>query len=303
MSKREAIIGIAPCPTGQIYGVRIEIKQDKWIATWTFPITKEVADREGFSTNYFPDVLQYDQDYPGCPYCKQHEDLAKLTKNVKVEGKGRNIKDIVISVTSKGCDDMEYLLKMLKLPYKPYNSIKFNCDMLFMSCLTADQIDCNELRNFVDKGGCLYASDLVEDKLTIAFPGLFNFEGRNGKIMKINATVEDQEIKSISGDNVQIEFDMPSWAVLNSVQGDVLLRASSGSPYSGKPIMVKVKYGEGVIFYTSFHNHANASESETAFLTLLILKQIGEVFNTDLGTTISDAGLDLNELKSKFKIF
>jgi hypothetical protein len=121
--------------------------------------------------------------------------------------------------------------------------------------------------------------------------------------MKIFADVEDPEIRSISGDKVQIEFDLDGWAVLKSADGEVLLRASSGNPYTGKPIMVKVKYGKGVIFYTSFHNHANASESETAFLTLLIMKQISEVFQTDLGTAIADAGLDLNELKSKFRAF
>ena len=82
MSKRKAIIGIAQCPTTKkLYGVRIEEKENnKLIATWAFPINEEMVKREGYSTDEFPVNIEYDDKYPGCPYDKKFEDLAKITK-------------------------------------------------------------------------------------------------------------------------------------------------------------------------------------------------------------------------------
>ena len=73
-----AAIGIAKCAnTGKIYGVRVEEKKKgKWWATWAFPIKPEVAKREGYTEQAFPSDLQFDTEYPGCPYCKKFEDLS-----------------------------------------------------------------------------------------------------------------------------------------------------------------------------------------------------------------------------------
>ncbi|MCL1988203.1 MAG: VWA domain-containing protein [Firmicutes bacterium] len=76
-NKINAAVGIAKCQhTNKIYGVRVEEKgKDKWWATWTFPIKPEVATREGYSEQPFPADIQYEKNYPGCPYCQQFEDL------------------------------------------------------------------------------------------------------------------------------------------------------------------------------------------------------------------------------------
>jgi hypothetical protein len=64
--------------------------------------------------------------------------------------------------------------------------------------------------------------------------------------------------------------------------------------------MVKVKYGNGLIFYTSFHNHAQASENEKALLQLLLLRQFGANSNSSIEIVSSDFGVDINVIKSKF---
>ena len=75
--KKNAAVGIAKCPaTGNLYGVRVEEKADKkWWATWAFPITPETAKREGYTEQPFPSDLQFEKEYPGCPYCRKFEDL------------------------------------------------------------------------------------------------------------------------------------------------------------------------------------------------------------------------------------
>jgi len=72
-----AAIGIAKCQkNGKIYGVRVEEKTDKkWWATWAFPIDPDVARREGYTEQPFPPDLQFEKEYPGCPYCEKFEDL------------------------------------------------------------------------------------------------------------------------------------------------------------------------------------------------------------------------------------
>ena len=120
--------------------------------------------------------------------------------------------------------------------------------------------------------------------------------------MTMSVDVVDKELIEIAGTKLAITFDLGAWVLLNSSKGDVLLRASSNnsSMYANKPIMVKVKYGKGLIFFTSFHNHAQASEREKALLQLLLLKQFGANSNTSISDASSELGVNLDEIKSKF---
>jgi len=298
--KLNAAVGIAKCPvTGKIYGVRVEEKADKkWWATWAFPIRPEVARREGYTENQFPPDILYEKEYPGCPYCKKHENLAEITKPPE-----RKKQIPKICVSSPGCDDIGDILDSLNVRHKSFESRGYTCDILFLNCLTDDYIDPDELRSFVEKGGCLYASCYMDEIIDQAFPGLFDFAGHNGKPMKeMKVDVVDKELLEYVGQQISVEFDT-QWAMLNSARGDVILRASSDnkSKYANKPIMVKVKYGRGLIFFTSFHNHAQASEKEKALLQLLLLKQFGSNSNSSILDASSELGVNIDEIKSKFK--
>ena len=126
-----------------------------------------------------------------------------------------------------------------------------------------------------------------------------------GRKCKICADVIDQELQQITDRQIEIEFDLRNWSVLGSVlektQGKVLLRASHNSAYSSRPIMISFKYGKGVVFYTSFHNHAQASEKEKMLLQLLLLKQIGTSSNQTIEQIGSFVGLNIASMKDRFK--
>jgi hypothetical protein len=294
--KKKVAIGVAKCPTtGRIYGVRIEERTDKkWIATWAFPIKPEVAKREGYSTNQFPPDLLYDKEYPGCPYCKKRENLAEITK--------QPAKKPNICVSSPTFDNIGQILDSLKISYSKFSDKQFDCDVLFLNCGTSDPINSQQLEAFVKKGGCLYASDFVADTIAATFPGVFNFAGHVGTVMTMAVDVVDRELQEIAGTKLSITFDLGGWVLLNSSKGEVLLRASAenSSQYAKKPIMVKAEYGKGLIFYTSFHNHAQASEREKALLQLLLLRQFGANSNTSITGASNALGVDINEIKSKF---
>lgn len=204
-----------------------------------------------------------------------------------------------IYVTSKHYDDIGEVLSTLKLAYSPFSG-KYDCEILFINCGTSDFINPKELADFVHSGGCLYASDLASSHIQAAFPGMISFSNSGSKC-KIFADVVDSEVLQITGRQIEIEFDLGSWSVLDKTQGKVLLKASHNNPYSGRPIMISFKYGKGVVFYTSFHNHTQASEKEKMLLQLLLLKQIGTSSNQTIEQIGSLMGLNIASMKDGFK--
>lgn len=214
-------------------------------------------------------------------------------------------KDLRILVSSPCFDDIAQVLDSLKLKYGLYNG-EFDCDLLFINCGTEDYFDSNELAKFVEDGGCVYISDLASFILSEAFPDIVEFSN-NGEACKIKADVVDTELMQIAGTQLDIEFDLGSWSViekyrnLEKANGKVLLRAAQGNKYAGKPIMISFQYGKGTVFYTCFHNHAQASEKEKMLLQLLLLKQIGTSSNQTVEQVGSLMGLNITLMKEKFK--
>jgi len=198
-----------------------------------------------------------------------------------------------ICVSSPGCDDMGSILQTLELGFDHFKRGGFNCEMLFLNCLTEDTIDERQLRAFVQNGGCLYASCYMDDTINTAFPGVFNFGGHIGNPMKhMTVDVLDTELQPYIGKQINVTFDT-QWAVLNSVpKGEVILRAAASTDraYAGKPIMVKVQYGKGYIFFTSFHNYVNATEKEKNILQILLFKQISTVKGSSVPMAIEKIG-------------
>ncbi len=289
MAEPKATVGVAKCPkTGKLYGVRINIDGKRWTANWAFAIDPEAVKREGYEANVFPPDLAYDREYPGCPYCKVKEDLAKLTAP-PVRRK------LNIAVTSSGCDDIGSILSSMEIPYKSFSSVKFNCDILFINCLTSDSPSPTALRSFVEKGGILYASCYADDLMKKAFPGIFVTD-HSGKVHDEEVTVEDEELCGVVGPRIGIRFNT-IWAKLYSAKGSTCLLRSTQD--RRLPVMVRLNYGKGTIFFTCFHNHAQASQKEQALLQLLILKQLGQ--GQTLSETGAEYGIDIEAIKAKFR--
>lgn len=292
MKKTSAVVGVAKCPqTGKLYGVRIDTNNNRWVANWAFPINPEVAKREHYAENQFPPDLSYSTQYPGCPYCHKHEDLIQLTKPKTT------IRSTKIAVTSSGCDDIGSILSSMNIKYAKYSSTGFDCDILFLNCLTSDSISYMELRKFVERGGCLYASCYADTIMKSAFPGMFDTD-HSGVPHSEMVSVEDLELREIIGDKIQIEFDT-SWAKLFKAKNSTcILRSTMDRKL---PIMVSLRYGKGIIFFTCFHNHVQASEKEKALLQLLVIKQIGTNENISIDEAGMLLGVDMKKLKAMFK--
>lgn len=201
-----------------------------------------------------------------------------------------------IEVTSPGYDNIGQVLRVMGVAYEPFSGA-YECDLLFVNCGTSDRLDIDRVRQFVETGGCLYASDLTSGFLTQAFPRQFEFDG-SGSAGTVPANVVDAELQSMIGRKVKVHFDMGAWSMLRRSAGDVLVEGAS-PPYAGRPIMVGVEIGRGAVFYTSFHNRAQASKQEQALLQLLVLKQIGARSHLSLEQAGRAVGVNLSALKAR----
>jgi hypothetical protein len=201
-----------------------------------------------------------------------------------------------IYVTSSGYDDIGQILRSMMVPFEPFRG-EYDADLLFVNCGTKDPLDQASLRRFVDAGGCVYASDLTSSLIDLAFPGKFRFSGR-GQAGPVGARVVDAELREVVGDKTEIHFDMGGWAVLDGCEGETLVEAASSTSYAGRPLMVEVGYGDGAVFYTSFHNRAQVSAQERALLQLLVLKQFSASSKTTVVQTGEALGISVASLKA-----
>jgi len=69
----------------------------------------------------------------------------------------------------------------------------------------------------------------------------------------------------------------------------------------GANIHVRATHSKGAIFFTIFHNSDNINEYEQALLQLLVLKELDISRNRNLTEIGGDLGVNLDEIKSKFK--
>ena len=229
-----------------------------------------------------------------CIYCNQFEFERPVGKMPK------------IYVTSPRYDNIGKVLESMNIPYEQFKN-RYDCDILFINCGTRDSIDHHKLSEFTKNGGCVYISDLAYTHLFGAYGQQLLQVSTLGAVCDINADIEDDELRKIIGETTKIKFDLTNWAIIEkfnpSVYPDarVIIRASALSRYSKKPIMITFKYHKGQVFYTSFHNHAQASEKEKALLQLLLLKQIGSQSNQTIEEVSSLMGLNLTNITKTFK--
>jgi hypothetical protein len=190
-----------------------------------------------------------------------------------------------VYVTRPGNDNIGAILTSMGVEFEPFQG-NFDCNLLFVNCGTADQIDPRALAAFVQAGGCLYASDHADYLISQAFPGIFDFAGHVGAAGQVRADVVDPELKDVLGARIEIEFDLSAWAVLRGGRAEPLLVSAKGSQHAGLPIMAYVEYDKGAIFFTCFHNKAQTSNREKQLLQLLVVKQ----FSTTSGQSFEQSG-------------
>ncbi len=188
-------------------------------------------------------------------------------------------------------DDMSKLLRTLGEGYKftevkatdlLIDATKFDdFDVLFLTCAPggteADFVD--GLRNFVSKGGTLYASDWRYDSVAAAFPDVVarHLQG-DGRAQILQANVVDPGLRDLVGPTVPLKFDLDKWkpAAFAGDRVKVLLEGTYRREFGmGKaPLLAKFEFGKGTVIFTSFHNEKQNSEIEQKLLKYLVFSAV-----------------------------
>ncbi len=136
------------------------------------------------------------------------------------------------------------------------------------------------LRDFVEAGGSVYASDWAYDVIVQTWPGRLDFLGAEGtpnsaqlgSSQTVNARVSNyamSEFLEAEGDYVPVVFDLPVWppvvqvssTVSTHLVADVEYRENGVTLYqAASPLLVSFNGGGGRVVFSSYRMVANDSE-------------------------------------------
>ncbi len=82
--------------------------------------------------------------------------------------------------------------------------------VFFINCGGSVPFPSLQLRQFVESGGTIYASDLQAPLIAQLYPAILRVEA-GGNTGTVNARVTDQGLRAIIGAEVAVQFDMVGW--------------------------------------------------------------------------------------------
>ena len=153
------------------------------------------------------------------------------------------------------------------------------------------------LRDFVENGGTLYASDLRFDALRGAFPEFID----TGKLNSANPQTMTADIvepglqEALAGKKIELRFNSGGWktAAFKRDKVTVYLEGNIVPQAGGQfftPLLVKFTVGKGAVIYTSFHNAAQNSDTEKKLLKYLVFTAVTSQTETRIATTMIKGG-------------
>jgi len=216
---------------------------------------------------------------------------------------------LAVSQTKKNVwDDMGKLLKNLGKGYQfqsvpmanLYDPKKFNdFDVLFLTCSSEgnDPAIADNIRQFVAKGGTLYASDWRFMLVAQAFPDLVDNKVKGeGKEQRLEADIIDPGLKDVLGTSrVPLEFNLDQWktAAFGGDRVKVLMKANYITQQGKRsvcPLLVKFPFEKGTVIFTSFHNESQNSEIEQKLLKYLVFSAVTASIENEINETMVKGG-------------
>lgn len=172
-----------------------------------------------------------------------------------------------------------------------------DCDHLFLNCAQRligpfPNAWLQAIREFVDRGGSIYASDWASAVLEAAFPQEISFR-RGGVAGRVQVQVKDQTLAARIGRRFTVEFDMDDWHCVDAcpLSTDVYL-----FDQLHRKVAFGFTVGRGRVVYTSYHHVAQVAASgsvqspDVDFLRWLVLLPTQHRSLTAVSSIISGAG-------------
>ena len=154
----------------------------------------------------------------------------------------------------------------------------------------------DDLRQFVEQGHTLYASDLHYKLVAKAFPEIAKETlAQRGKVQDLNAEVVDGGLRELIGGEMPLKFDQAGWypAAFEGKDVTTYLRGKyttdSGEEQTA-PLMVKFPVHDGTVIFTSFHNEKQNNETELKLLRYLVFSAVTAEVETKVERTMVQGG-------------
>jgi hypothetical protein len=150
----------------------------------------------------------------------------------------------------------------------------------------------------VGKGGTLYASDFHFNLVARAFSDYVDSDGiGKGKVQSLTAEVVDPGLRELIGSDLSLRFDQPGWrpAAFAADKVTVYLRApyrSEGNESKDSPLLVKFRYQDGTVIFTSFHNEKQNSTIEGKLLRFLVFAAVTAKVETRIDKKMVQLGFN-----------
>lgn len=217
-------------------------------------------------------------------------------------------KPLRLAVTPPEFDDMGKLLGEFGAGYK-YTTIPLadlqnparlsEFDILFFTCGEAKSLSPvikDNLRNYVEAGGTLYASDLRFDVIAEAFPEFVDpVNNAQGVKQDVKAEVVDTSLQQVLGLVMPLHFDEAGWrpAAFKGQDVRIFLKGNiqtNAGITIACPLLVQFPFGEGNVVFTSFHNEKQQKGLEEKLLKHLVLTTVTARTQSKIAKTMITGG-------------
>jgi len=145
---------------------------------------------------------------------------------------------------------------------------------IFINCGSHYDVVPRVLRTYVEQGGIVYVSDLAAAPLVSAFPNIFEYTVVSPSLTVRNANIPHGSLASHMGiSELDVIFNMGGWYVITELSRDATVYIEGYVPNHGiSPLAISFTYGDGTVFYTSFHNNAQATSHMIDFIEYLVFR-------------------------------
>lgn len=238
--------------------------------------------------------------------------------------RGGNISRFLnIAVNTAHWDDIGEILTTMGYPWTEIQDSTMNTyaniaqyDIIYANCSSSAYANgpsaANALRTFVQNGGSLYASDWAFTYVTNAFPSFVTFFGsdpRVGYSGMITGRITDPGLASYLNPSnppttVSLNYNLGSWAVVNSVSSATTVHIRGDITYSGgtlsdRPLVVSFSpydNSAGRVIYTTFHNEAQQSDIEKKLLEYLVLIPVSGQIADQAQEAVRNNGVEVKQV-------
>jgi len=160
---------------------------------------------------------------------------------------------------------------------------------IFINCGSHNAFNSRVLNTFVSQGGIVYASDHAGCTITTAFPNKFEYRTASSQVVRDAEVVHTTLASHMRTDTLDINFDLGGWYSITELS-DCAIVYIQGELADGAmtPLAISFAYGEGQVFFTSFHNSAQANFHMINFIEYLVFR----IKNVEADRTLQQAAED-----------